>query len=143
MGNVIIIILCVVFIVSAFLAPPSNQTPEAPPPPDANYVFKKEKLVQPSSEAVATPSREEILVQCKKEYDLAKIIMTNHQINIPMIKSLENIYKDPQFSEELKAVAKNAVVIAEEEDRYLIQSSRSQAIEKFANDAQKNCLKFN
>lgn len=69
--------------------------------------------------------------------------MTNHQINIPMIKSLENIYKDPQFSEELKAVAKNAVVIAEEEDRYLIQSSRSQAIEKFANDAQKNCLKFN
>lgn len=141
MTNFLIVFLCVCFALSLLDSSQKTKTTEAPP--DAAYVFKKPKTAQPSSEAVVAKPYEDVLVQCKQEYELAKIIMTNRQTNMPMLKSLEKIYKDPQFSDELKSLAKNAVAIAEEEKRYTIQSNRIKAINNFANTAQKDCLKFN
>lgn len=141
MDKIIVLLACVFFVLS--LLAPSKTTTTDKAPPDANYVFKKHKTDSPSSEAVATKTKEELLTQCKQEYELAKVIMTNRQTNVPMIKSLEKIYNDPQFPEELKLVAKNAVAIAEEEKRYTIQRNRIKAINDFANTAQKDCLKYN
>lgn len=145
MGNIFFGLAILCFVIALLL--PNSKSDSAtnppPPPPDAEYVFKKDKFTLASSEPVITRSREELLEQCKQEFKLAEMIMMHRQINMSMTKSLEKIYKDEQFSEELKNLAKNAVVIAQDEDRYAIASNRQQAIEKFATDAQKNCLKFN
>lgn len=143
MGNIFFGLACLCFVIAILLPNSESGKATKPLPPDADYVFKKDKSPLASSEPVITRSREELLEQCKQEFKLAEMIMMHRQMNMPMIKSLEKIYKDEQFSEELKTLAKNAVVIAQDEDRYVIASNRQQAIAKFATDAQKNCLKFN
>lgn len=142
MGNIFFGLACLCFVIAILLPNSESGKATKPLPPDAEYVFKKDKSPLASSEVI-TRSRDEVLEQCKQEFKLAEMIMMHRQMNMPMIKSLEKIYKDEQFSEELKTLAKNAVVIAQDEDRYVIASNRQQAIAKFATDAQKNCLKFN
>lgn len=143
MGNIFFGLACLFFVIAILLPNSESGNATKPLPPDAEYVFKKDKSPLASSEPVITRSREELLEQCKQEFKLAEMIMMHRQMNMSMTKSLEKIYKDKQFSEELKNLAKNAVAVAEEEKRYAIQSNRIEAINKFANTALKDCLKFN
>jgi len=120
----------------------SSKKEKKPAEPQIVYAFQKPTTAA-SSEPVAKLSKDELLVRCKQEYDLAKTVMEHRQIKVSPTKSLELIYKDPKLPSDLKDLAKNAVVMVQDSDTYLIQANRVQAIQAFAEATRTACLKYN